>query len=177
MNHVILGRKALFDNLLLCLQRLWKHWNTPWVVQLISNFIVPFVLPKIETFLLEMRVLETWFIDLELLQVLIKLLLRLNDSSIHQLIIDISSQLMSSFSLPDLSSVKMLLHYLPVGLSLFVILEQVLFDIHRIRIVIASKFMFYAWWVHQVVHLNEVGLFLHALSICVISLLVINPTV
>jgi len=88
---------------------------------------------------------------------------------------------MSSFSLPNLPSVEMLLHYFPVGLSLFIILEQVLFDVHRIRIllmlVLASDFMFYACWVHQVIHLNEVGLFLHALSICMISLFVVNTAV
>lgn len=82
MNHVILRRKSFFDNLLICLQRLWKHLSAPWVAWLIIHFVASFVLSKIETFLLEVGVLETCFIDLELLKVLIELL-RLNDSSVH----------------------------------------------------------------------------------------------
>lgn len=82
MNRLILCREAFFDNLLICLQRFWKHLNAPWLIQLIIDFIVSFVLSKIEAFLFKMRILETWFIDLKLLEVLIKLL-RLNDSSIN----------------------------------------------------------------------------------------------
>ena len=113
---------------------------------------------------------------MELLEVLLKLL-RLNYSTIDELIISIGSQLMGPFGLPDLPTVKMLLHYFPVDLGLLIILEQVLLNIHRIRVVVGPNFMLYATWVHQVVHLHEVGLFLDALSICMIPLFVINSVI
>lgn len=84
---------------------------------------------------------------------------------------------MRSFSLSDLPPMKMLLHYFPIGLRLLIIFEQVLFDVHRIWIIVASDFMFDAGWVYQMVDLNMIGLFLHTLSICMVPLLVINPTV
>jgi len=67
---------------------------------------------------------------------------------------------MWSFWLPYLSSVEMLVHDFPISLGLFIILEQILFDVNRIWIIIASHFVFYACWVHQVSHLHEVRLFL-----------------
>ena len=66
MNHIILGGKTLFSNLLLiCLQRLRKYLSTSWIgAQLIFT---SFILSKIKTFLLEMWVFETCLIDLKLL--------------------------------------------------------------------------------------------------------------
>lgn len=59
MNHVILGRESFFDNLLICLQRLWKHLSAPWIAQLIIHVITSLVLSKIKAFLLKMGVLES----------------------------------------------------------------------------------------------------------------------
>ena len=76
-----------------------------------------------------MGVFKSAFGDLELLEVLVKLL-GWNYSPILQWIGDLCSQLIWSFWLPDLSSVELLVHDFPVGLSLFVILEQILFDVN-----------------------------------------------
>jgi hypothetical protein len=179
MDHVVLGRKSFFGNLLICLQRLRKHLSAPWIAQLIIHVITSFILSKIKALLLKMGVLESCFIALELLKVLIKLL-RLNGSPIHYLImllcwiISIGSQLVRSFRLSYLPTVEMLLHDLPVGLGLFIILEQVLFDVHRIRIIVPSHLVLDSRRINQVSHLHQVGLFLHALSICMVPLFVVH---
>jgi hypothetical protein len=81
---------------------------------------------------------------------------------------------MSSIYLSYLPSVQMLLHDLPVGLGLFIILEQVLLDVHRIRIIVAGHLVLDPRRINQVSHLDQVGLFLHPLSISMISLFVVH---
>lgn len=140
---------------------------------LLLHVVTSFILSQIKALLLEVGVFESWFRDLELLEVLVKLLWW-NHSPIHQWIGNLSPHLIWSFWLPNLPSVKMLVHDFPVGLSLFVILEQILFDVNWIWVVVACHFVLYARWIHQVSHLHKVCLLLQALSVCMIPLFVVN---